>query len=185
MYKPALLAKQAAAASELDKKWLTIRRGAPKRTGFALAVTARLARHRFGMTRVAPQRWDDAGQRLCSSSDAMALFAPELARLSSEELRVAHLDSDGWLLGVTAGSGGDSLGIDLPIRDILRAAIALGARALVLAHNHPSGDPTPSPADKAATRRLADVARGLDIRLLDHLIFADRRCRSFRQMGLL
>ena len=125
------------------------------------------------------------GGLLRTSADAARLFAPGLAGLAHEELRVAHLDGEGRLLGVSAGSNGDSASIALPLREIVREAIVLGARALVMAHNHPSGDPTPSPADKAATRRLADIAGGLDIRLLDHLVFAGEGCRSFRQMGLL
>ena len=54
-----------------------------------------------------------------------------------------------------------------------------------MAHNHPSGDPRPSRADIQATRRLAETADALDIRLHDHLIFAGTDCRSFRELGLL
>lgn len=125
------------------------------------------------------------GKLLRTSADAALLFAPGLAGLAHEELRVAHLDGQGRLLGISSSSNADAASIQLPFREIIREAIALGTRALVMAHNHPSGDPTPSPADKAATRRLADIAAGLDIRLLDHLVFAGEGCRSFRQMGLL
>lgn len=98
---------------------------------------------------------------------------------------MVHLDAEGRVLGLSAGTGGDPDSIELPVREIVRDALALGARALLLAHNHPSGDATPSAADKRATRRLADAAKGLEIRLLDHLIFARGECRSFRAMGLL
>jgi DNA repair protein RadC len=125
------------------------------------------------------------GRLLRTSEDASALFAPSFCNLAYEELRVAHLDAEGRILGVSAAADGHAASIGLPLREIVRDAIALGARALVLAHNHASGDPTPSPADKAATRRLADIIGGLDIRLLDHLVFAGERCRSFRHMGLL
>ena len=54
-----------------------------------------------------------------------------------------------------------------------------------IAHNHPSGDPSPSRADIEATRRLAEAAAALGIRLHDHLIFAGGDCRSFRALGLL
>ena len=128
---------------------------------------------------------DDIAWRLRSIADAADLFAAELSQLASEELRVVHLDGDGRVLGLSADTAGDPEKLDLPIRQIVRDALALGARALLLAHNHPSGDPTPSHADKLATRRLADAARSLEIRLLDHIVFAKGEWRSFRQMGLL
>lgn len=128
--------------------------------------------------------WIGRGRVLRGGADALALFGPDLAGLATEELRVAHLDAEGRLLAMSVAAGGEAA-IDLPIGDIVRDAIAWGASGLVIAHNHPSGDPTPSRADKTATRRLAEAVRGLDIRLLDHLIFADRGCSSFRQMGLL
>jgi DNA repair protein RadC len=137
------------------------------------------------MAQLARQRQEDIAWRLRSLADAAALFASELSELTREELRVAHLDDEGRVLGLSAGAGGDSESVDLPVREIVRDALALGARALLLAHNHPSGDPTPSQADKVATRRLAEAARSLEIRLLDHLVFANGECRSFRQMGLL
>ena len=69
------------------------------------------------------------------------------------------------------------------MREIFRAALNHGAAGLVIAHNHPSGDPRPSPADVAATRRLAETAAALDIVVHDHLIFAGGECRSFRELG--
>lgn len=122
--------------------------------------------------------------RVRNSADAIGLFSREMAGQAGEAIRVAHLDGDGRVLGITAAEGGRS-SIDLPIAQIVRDAIKLGSRQLVLAHNHPGGDPTPSVADKMATRRLADIARGLEIRLLDHLVIAGDRFTSFRQMGLL
>ena len=71
------------------------------------------------------------------------------------------------------------------MRAIFAAGLRHGAEGLVIAHNHPSGDPEPSRADIEATRRLADVAAALGIRLHDHLIFAGGECRSFRELGLL
>ena len=126
----------------------------------------------------------ELGRQLRGSADAIDLFARRLAGLMQEQLLVAHLDGEGWLLGVSAAEGGDDR-IDLPIREIVREALALGSRALVLAHNHPSGDATPSGEDLAATRRLAETVRSLDIRLVDHLIFGGEDCRSFRALGLL
>ena len=137
------------------------------------------------MVQRASRHYDEIAWRVRNIADATELFAGELSRLSGEELRVAHLDEDGRVLGLSAGAGGDPETIDLPIRQIVSDALALGARALLLAHTHPSGDPTPSRADRLATRQLVEAARGVEIKLLDHLIFAGGDCRSFRAMGLL
>ena len=71
------------------------------------------------------------------------------------------------------------------MRAIFAAALGHDAAGMVIAHNHPSGDPRPSRADRDATRRLAETAPALGISLHDHLIFAGGGCRSFRELGLL
>ena len=121
---------------------------------------------------------------IADSKGAVAFFAPALAGLPHEELHVALLDGEMRLLKQTMIPGcGNS--VDVPLRALMAEALALDARCLVIAHNHPCGDPTPSQADKAVTRRLAEIAGSLEIRLLDHLVFAGERCASFREMGLL
>jgi len=121
---------------------------------------------------------------ISDSKSAAALFAPDLASLPYEELHVALLDAEMRLLKRTAIPGSNS-SVAMPIRALMTEALALDARCLVIAHNHPFGDPTPSQADKAVTRHLAEIAGALEIRLVDHLVFAGDRCASFREMGLL
>ena len=70
-------------------------------------------------------------------------------------------------------------------RDVFRAAVAMAAFGAVLMHNHPSGDPAPSEADRGLTRRLADAGNILQIRLLDHVIVGEGKHFSFREAGLL
>ena len=70
-------------------------------------------------------------------------------------------------------------------RDVWRAAVALSAYAVVLGHNHPSGDATPSEADTRLTRRLAEVGSILQIALLDHVIIGAEKWFSFKETGLL
>lgn len=110
--------------------------------------------------------------------------ATTLAASDVEQLEIAFLDAQGRLLGRHALLG-DIGTVALPVRRIIADALALDAAALLLAHNHPSGDPTPSRADLAATRRLADVAHPLGLRIADHLVFGRGGCRSFRKLGLL
>jgi DNA repair protein RadC len=118
-------------------------------------------------------------------SEAAEILAPFCASIGSEALAVLHLAGDNRLLGVTLEPAGGPDIVELPIADILRKALGMRAAAIVIAHNHPSGDPSPSAADEEATRALARAAAGVDIRLQDHLIFAGAECRSFRSLGLL
>ncbi|SNS50766.1 RadC-like JAB domain-containing protein [Sphingomonas laterariae] len=120
-----------------------------------------------------------------TSDDAVALFASVLADGGREVLHVAHLDAAGRLLARSTPAPGDAETVDVPIRAIARDAILAGACGVIIAHNHPSGDPTPSRADLCATRRLADALAVLDIRLIDHLVLGGGCWRSFRAMGLL
>ncbi len=70
-------------------------------------------------------------------------------------------------------------------REVIKRALELGASCLILVHNHPSGDPTPSEADIAMTRELSEVGAKLGITLHDHVVVAKGGCRSFKAMGLL
>jgi DNA repair protein RadC len=121
---------------------------------------------------------------IVTARDAADLLGPLLADSVGETLAVLYLDADGRPIAVDETSVSADA-IELPMREIFRAALNRGAAGLVIAHNHPSGDPQPSRADIEATRRLAETAATLDIVLHDHLIFAGGECRSFRELGLL
>ena len=101
-----------------------------------------------------------------------------------ERLWVAHVDDEARCLHVECYDG-EPESVGMPVRDIIVDAARLGSSAVVLAHNHPSGDPTPSAADCSATRKLARAAEALDLSVLDHLIFAGGDWSSMRRMGLL
>ena len=95
-----------------------------------------------------------------------------------------HLDSDAHCLHVSCHDG-DGGGVGMPVRSIVLDAARHGSAAILLAHNHPSGDPSPSESDLHATRRLAAVSRALGCRLVDHLVFAGGSCTSLRALGYL
>ena len=121
---------------------------------------------------------------LVANRDAAAeLLAPEFAGLAHEELRVLHLGAELQLLEMGRAVG--TRAVEVPLRDMIRDALVLGSRGLILAHNHPGGDPSPSRADRLATRRLMEVALPLGIAIIDHLIFAGARCESLRALGLI
>ena len=123
--------------------------------------------------------------RIATARDAANLLAPLFADALGEKLIVLHLDADRRLLGVDEHRADSEETVLLPVRDILAAALRCDSAAMVIAHNHPSGDPEPSAADVEATRRLAGAASSLDIVLEDHLVFAGGECNSFRALGLL
>ena len=101
-----------------------------------------------------------------------------------ESVWVAHVDEKARCLHVSRHDG-DETGAHFPLKEIIRDAALHGSAGIVLAHNHPSGDPTPSDSDCRATRRLASAAEALDCTVVDHLVFAGDQCTSFRSLGLL
>ena len=103
---------------------------------------------------------------------------------SNESLWVAHLDGESRCLHVSRHDG-DACGVDFPLRRIILDAARHGSAAILLAHNHPSGDPRPSESDFRVTRRLATAAEALDCRVVDHLVFAGAECTSLRGLGYL
>jgi len=120
-----------------------------------------------------------------TARDAADLLAPVFADAQGEKLVILHLDGDRRMLALDERPVESEATAPLPLRAIIDAALRLGSEGLVIAHNHPSGDPQPSRADIEATRRLADIAADLGIRLHDHIVFAGGECCSFRELGLL
>ncbi|ACX52636.1 DNA repair protein RadC [Ammonifex degensii KC4] len=119
-----------------------------------------------------------------SPAAAAQLVVPTMAHLEQEEFRVILLDTKNQLLGIeTVAVGGlNSAGV-LP-REVFRAAVRRSACALILVHNHPSGDPTPSGEDLALTRRLVQAGDLLGIEVLDHLIIGDNCYVSLKEANL-
>lgn len=134
------------------------------------------------MAREGPQeRTKIAGPR-----DVYERCAPALRDLAQEEFHVLLLNTQHAVireLVITRGTLDTSL---VHPREVFRAAIAESAAAVVLVHNHPSGDPTPSPEDLTVTNQLAQAGRLLGIAVLDHIVIGDGRYVSFveAQLGL-
>jgi DNA repair protein RadC len=98
---------------------------------------------------------------------------------------VLYFNNSGHLIHDAPISHGSLTSCEAHGRSIVQAALDVGAAMVVLAHNHPSGDPTPSRADITITRRIYDACRQLDIRVFDHLVICRDRVESFRTQGLL
>ena len=127
----------------------------------------------------------DMGVPLRAPSDVVAAYAPRLEDLAVEEFHVAVLDVHHRLerdILVTRGLLNTSL---VHPREVFRAAVAERAAGVVLVHNHPSGDPTPSPEDRLVTAQMAGAGELLGIPVLDHVIIGRGRYASFRESGLL
>jgi DNA repair protein RadC len=124
------------------------------------------------------------GSRVISPADAFALFG-ELAGMDREHLWSACIDRRGAVLAVRRGMPGEVDSAIMPVAALLRDAVMRGAWGLIVAHNHPGGEGSPSQQDIRATRRLAEGAQAIGLRLLDHVMVASGEWMSFRLMGLL
>lgn len=127
----------------------------------------------------------DEGAPLRNPRDVWAAYAPRLEDLPVEEFHVAVLDSQHRLdrdITITRGILNSSL---VHPREVFREAIAERAAAIILVHNHPSGDPTPSADDRAITTQLVAAGRLLDIPVADHVVIGRGRYLSFAEGGLL
>jgi DNA repair protein RadC len=123
--------------------------------------------------------------RIQGPRDVYERCAPWMRDLLQEEFRVLMLNTQHAVvreLVVTRGTLDTSL---VHPREVFRAAVAEAASAVILVHNHPSGDPTPSHEDREVTRQLTEAGRIIGIPVVDHLIVGDARYVSFVEAGLL
>jgi DNA repair protein RadC len=124
-------------------------------------------------------------QRIREPEDVVRVLGGRLRDIQVEEFHLLALDSQSQVLRevlVTRGLLNSSL---VHPREVFRAAIAEAAAGIIVVHNHPSGDPTPSAEDRAVTQQLAAAGRLLDLPLYDHVIIAGDRFLSFAGAGLL
>ena len=142
----------------------------------------------FGLgARLAREQLDK--QPLDTPERIHTFLGPELRALHQESLRIVLLDTKLQLIRVEVVSLGTLNETTAHPREIFRAAIIHAAYAIVVVHNHPSGDPSPSEADRRLTVRLVEIARLMQITLLDHIIIGSgdggrQPWFSFREVGL-
>ncbi|MHB1846513.1 MAG: JAB domain-containing protein [Deltaproteobacteria bacterium] len=137
----------------------------------------------FELGRRAAQAEAPVGCELRSPKAAYDYLRPRLAHLGREVFVVLLLDVRLRLLRDERIAEGSGWACAVEPRDALAPALRHGAAAVVFAHNHPSGDPTPSPEDRALTRRLVGGAKLLGIRPVDHLVVASLGYASLRELG--
>jgi len=119
-----------------------------------------------------------------SPADAAALVQYEMSLLEKEHLRTILLDRRNHVLEIVEIYQGSVSSSQVRIGEVFRPAIQRMASAIVVCHNHPSSDPTPSPDDVAVTRAIVQAGKLLDIELLDHLVIGHGKWVSLKERGL-
>lgn len=119
-----------------------------------------------------------------SPADAAALVQAEMSLLEKEHLRVLLLDRRNRVLETVEVYQGSVSSSQVRIAEVFQPAVTRNASAIIVVHNHPSGDPTPSPDDVAVTRALVQAGKLLDISVLDHLVIGGQRWVSLKERGL-
>jgi DNA repair protein RadC len=122
--------------------------------------------------------------RLTHPRDAAAYLMPTFGARAVEQFGVVLLDTKHRVLRTAVIAVGGLNHTSVEPRDVFREAARGGAAAVLVFHNHPSGDPTPSPEDISLTRRLAAAGELMGIDLVDHLVLGDVRYCSLKEIGL-
>jgi len=119
-----------------------------------------------------------------SPADAAALVQYEMSALEQEHLRALLLDTRNHVLDISEIYRGSVNMSQVRVGEVFKAAIRRNATAIIVVHNHPSGDPTPSPDDVAVTRAFVQAGKLVDVDVLDHLIIGLGRYTSMKERGL-
>lgn len=119
-----------------------------------------------------------------SPADVAQLFMVEMMALDQEELWVACLDTKNRLVKIAKVYRGSVNTAMIRVGEVFKEALRLNAAAIIVAHNHPSSEPTPSPEDILVTRQIVEAGKLLDCEVLDHIVIAGSRFVSLRERGL-
>jgi DNA repair protein RadC len=122
--------------------------------------------------------------QVTSPADVAKLMQLEMAHLDQEHLRAICLDTKNRIIKTHTVYRGTLNAAGLRVGEIFKEPIKLNSAAIILCHNHPSGDPAPSPEDVEVTRQVVQAGRLLDVDVLDHLIIGQGRYISLREHGL-
>ncbi len=124
---------------------------------------------------------ESEGYRILSPQDAANLVMPDLAYLDHEEMRELVLDTKNQVIANLLIYKGTLQSSVLRIAELFKPAITRNCASIIVCHNHPSGDTTPSPEDIATTEQLVEAGKILDIEVLDHLIIGNYRFLSLKE----
>jgi DNA repair protein RadC len=119
-----------------------------------------------------------------SPGDAAALVQYEMSALDQEELRVVMLDTRNRVEAIVQVYKGSLNSSQVRVGEVFKPAVKRGSASIIVIHNHPSGDATPSPDDVAVTRAIVQAGKLLDIEVLDHLVIGQGKFVSLKERGL-
>ncbi len=127
----------------------------------------------------------DGGPSITCPEDVQKLLGEEMGALCQEQVRVLLLDRRNRVVGQRTIYQGNTYASVVRPAEVLRPAVVEGVPHLIIAHNHPSGDPTPSPQDFQVTKELREAADLLGLKLLDHIVIGANEVVSLKDQGLL
>ncbi len=127
----------------------------------------------------------EGGPSITCPEDVHRLLGEEMGALCQEQVRVLLLDRRNRVTGQRVIYQGNAFSSVVRPAEVLRPAVLEGVPHLIVAHNHPSGDPSPSPQDVKVTKELADGAKLLGLTLLDHVVIGGDEAVSLKDRGLL
>ena len=123
-------------------------------------------------------------EQIKSPADIAALLMVEMGHLDQEELRTVLLDTKNRVQDIVTVYRGSLNTSMIRVGEVFKVAVRWNSAALIVAHNHPSSDPTPSPEDVLVTRQIVEAGKLLDVDVLDHLVIGQGRWLSLRERGL-
>lgn len=151
--------------------------------GIGQALAARLLAAVELGRRISAEQPTDMVQVRCPG-DAAGVLTPQLSRAEQEHFVVLYLDIRNRIVDQETLYKGTLNCSLVRIAEVFRGAVRRQCAAIIVAHNHPSGDPAPSPEDVALTRRLVEAGKLMEVELVDHLVIGQGRFVSLRERGL-
>lgn len=163
---------------EADRESLATVEGIDKQSILLLSILPEMSRRYFTSREV-------KGQPLLNSNHYGRYLLPYFMGARNEMVYALYLDGAAFPISCRQMGNGSVNSADVPIRNIVREALALNATGIVLAHNHPSGLAVPSQEDIDVTRRIRDSLEIMELHLLDHIVIADDDFVSIKESGFL
>jgi DNA repair protein RadC len=161
----------------IDRNRITGIRGLGERYADALAAVHELTRREVLSS--LPDR-----PAVHCPADAAVLVQYEMAALEQEQLRIILLDTRNHVIRTITLYQGSTNSSQVRVAEVFKAAVRENAVNIIVCHNHPSGDPTPSPEDVALTRSIVQAGKLMDIEVMDHLVIGAGRFVSLKERGL-
>ena len=155
-----------------------------RQPGVGAATAARIKAALELGTRLTVER--NQPQQVRSPADAAALLMPEMSLLEQEQLRIILLDTKNQVVAIPTLYVGSVNTTMIRVGELFREAIRRQCTSIIIVHNHPSSDPTPSPEDVAVTRQAVEAGKLLDIEIMDHIVIGGSPGRyvSLKERGL-